>query len=435
MKKIITSKWIKISLSAIVAIMAIACNENDDDFFDKHVIILSVKTENAETRANAEDFPNAINGKAQVAVFAYTVNTHQNDNDFRIDHAIADVGNGNGTSYKLLWQEGKEQYWPVDYEAPIVFTGYNPINLKSDNDQLKISLSEGKGYAPDVIVADPITAYTAKTSVVNLSFRHVMSGLTIMMKKSDAESFVQLCKMEITVESNTTRNYDLKTGQWGNLEDDPKTDSTFVYYTLDNTIPLSSTEIVLNNTPLLFFPDMGKYVILTVYKGVSGGVLPVSMRLSDITDGYGNNILQQGKQSTLLLSFESGQLVVKECSLQDWGIINLNPKPEKIFQMEVEIQRNKVPDMETGKQISSIELVCDYDSYRISMKPFAEEGRAVTNTLQNLPENITNYQLIVHLTNGMSKKIPIGKFDYRYAVKNWNNITECLLTIEGDALD
>jgi hypothetical protein len=447
MKKIITSDLIKISLFAVIAVVAIACNENDDVSFTKKAIILSAQTEilsvqtkNTETRANKADFPNAIDGKAQVAILAYIADTPQKENDFRIDHVAANVNNGNGSSYKLLWQEGKEQYWPKD-NAPIVFTGYNPINLKSDNDRLQVSLSEGNGYAPDVIVADPITAYATKTSVVDLSFRHVMSGLTIKMKKSNEELPIQLHKMEITIEGSNTSNYDLKTGQWDNREDDPKTDSTFVYYTLDNTIPLSSTEIVLNTTPLLFFPNMEKDITLTVYKDVRGGVLPVSMRLGDITDINGRevSILQQGRQSTLLLILEATQLVIKEWSLQDWEIYNLNPIKPEIFQIGVEIQRNKVPDMEAGKQISSIELVRDGDtSYRISMKPFEEEGRTVTNTLQNLPKDITKYRLIVHLANGMGKEIPVEKYDYRYAARTWNNVIElieCSLTIEGDALD
>jgi hypothetical protein len=442
MEKIITSKWIKIFLFAVVTITVIACNEKGDDFFDKNAIILSANTENTETRANAGDFPNAINGKAQVAIFAYTERIYQNAGDFRIDHVIADVGAGNGSSYKLLWQEGKEQYWPNDYKDDIIFTGYNPINLKSDNNQLKISLSAGEGHTPDVIVADLIRK-NSKTSVVNLPFRHVMSSLMILMEDSNAESPIRLHKMEITIEGSNTRNYDLKAGRWGNPEDNPKEGSTFVYYTSEDNMLLSSTEIVLNSTPLLFFPGMEQYVTLTVYKEIKGEVIPVSMRLSDIKDRYGNaiNILQQGKQSILLLSVGLSQLqfVVVEYFLQDW-IIDSQPTLKLEKKIEIEIQRNGAPDIETCKRISSIELIRDNNSNRISLELLEEEGRvAVTSTLRNLPEkeDITAYRLIVHLNNGVTKEIPVGKYDYHYAVKKRDNVIEhsLIIKIEGDALN
>jgi hypothetical protein len=453
MKKIITSKLIKIFLFAVVAIMAIACNENDD-FLDK--IILSAKTDNSaetdntETRANAGDFPNAINGRAQVAILAYTAGIHQNNNDFRIDHVVTDVGSSNGLSYKLIWQEGKEQYWPNNYKDDIIFTGYNPINLKSDNDQLAITLSAGEGHTPDVIVADLIRK-NPKTSSVDLSFRHIMSGLTILMKNPNTESPVRLLKTEITIEGGNTKNYDLKTGQWDNREDNQKESSTFVYYTLENNIWLPSTETVLNSTPLLFFPGMEQYVTLTVYKEIKGEAVPYSMRLSDIKDISGNttNILSQGKQSILLLSVELNQLVVENYFLQDW-IINVNNNPtttlqiEDIFRIEVEIQRNGIPDIEMSKKISSIELIGYYDSYRIPLKPLDEEDRVVlTSTLRSFPkrEDIAFYQLIVHLNNGTSKEVPRWKYDYHYhyALKEslLTSIMEnsLIIEIESDALD
>jgi hypothetical protein len=227
---------------------------------------------------------------------------------------------------------------------------------------------------------------------------------------------------------------------------------------------LSSTETTLNSTPLLFFPDMEQNITLTVYKEIKGEVIPFSMRLSDIKDRSGNtvNILRQGKQAILLLSVEVEveqpeqppiALVLEGCILQDW-IPTINPpatstlKREKIFLIEVGVQRNGVLDMQTCEKISSIELVgYYYSSYRISLK-LSEEGRAVlTNTLLNLPEreDITAYQLIVYLHNGMSKEIPRWKYNYHYTVKEWDNEAENLLInviersliieIEGDALD
>jgi hypothetical protein len=456
MKKIITSKWTKIFLFAVVANMVIACNENDEDFFDKNAIILSAET--TETRANAGDFPNAIDGKAQVAIFAYTAKVFQNDNDFRIDHVIADIGDGDGSSYKLLWQEGKEQYWP-DYKDDIVFTGYNPINLKHDNDQLEISLSTGEGNTPDVIVADIVRQNSNTPPIVNLSFRHVMSGLTILMKKPNAESPVRLHKTEITIEGSNTRNYDLKTGRWDNSEDNQKEGSTFVYYSAEDSMLLSSTEIVLNSTPLLFFPGMEQDVTLTVYKEIKGEVIPFSMRLSDIKDRFGNvvNILQQGKQATLLLSVEVEveveqpqpvELIIDGYFAQNWiTITNPTITLQEQFRIEVGVQRNGVPDIETCKKISSIELAGYNNSYRIPLKPLEEGKTMVTNTLQELParEDITAYQLIVHLNDGRSKEVPSWRYNYHYAIAEWNNVIEDLLIkaiersliieIEGDALD
>jgi hypothetical protein len=288
-----------------------------------------------------------------------------------------------------------------------------------------------------------------------------MSGLTILMKNPNAELPVRLLRAEITIEGGNTRNYDLKTGQWKNREDNQEEGSTFVYYTLEDNMLLSSTETVLNNTPILFFPDMEQYVTLTVYREVKGEVIPFSMRLSDMKDRSGNtvNILKQGKQATLLLSVEIEQperpveLFVERYVLQDW-ITTINPpvtitfKIEKIFRIEVEIQRNGVPDIKTCKKISSINLEGSDHSYRVSLKPPTEEGSAVlTNTLRNLPEreDITAYQLIVYLNDGTSKEVPIWKYNYHYAVKEWDNSTENLLInviersliikIEGDALD
>ncbi|KAA6336410.1 hypothetical protein EZS27_015422, partial [termite gut metagenome] len=268
MKRYIINKTIKAFFLVVVIMGVIACNEKEEELSNisssmKNLISLSAKmdadeTGKAITRASVGNFPNAVNNEAQVAVLAYITNDYDAAPSY-INHEKADVvSNDILPYYYLAWQKGREQYWPNEQE--LLITAYNPIHTKDEksNNKLRISLHPKDWKTnPDVIVADPVTAKYLSGTSVDLSFRHIMSSLTIKMKSANGDA--QLGKVEIFIEENqSTRLYNLKTTQWENV----LTSSAFANYLLSENISLSSTPVNLSSTPVLFFPGMEQFVTL-----------------------------------------------------------------------------------------------------------------------------------------------------------------------------